>query len=131
VLNLLSDLQDELGLTYLFIAHDLTVVKHISNRVGVMYLGKLVELASTAELYGDPRMPYTQALLSAMPKLRASERRQRILLDGDPPSPSNVPSGCSFRTRCWKAADVCAQQTPALREVKPGHWAACHFAESP
>ncbi|WP_406858517.1 dipeptide ABC transporter ATP-binding protein [Alsobacter sp. KACC 23698] len=129
VLNLLSDLQEEFGLTYLFIAHDLSVVEYFSDRVGVMYLGKLVEVASAEDLYADPRMPYTQALLSAIPGGGQDGRQERIILRGDVPSPLNPPSGCPFRTRCWMAQDVCAQATPPLREVRPAHWAACHFAD--
>jgi oligopeptide/dipeptide ABC transporter ATP-binding protein len=128
VLNLLSDLQEQYGLTYLFISHDLSVVRHISNRVGVMYLGRIVELAPTEELYRDPRMPYTQALLSAIPQLKKQDQRERIVLQGDPPNPMNVPSGCPFRNRCWRADDLCAEQVPELRIVAPGHWAACHYA---
>ncbi|HEY8687131.1 MAG TPA: dipeptide ABC transporter ATP-binding protein [Chloroflexota bacterium] len=128
VLNLLKDLQQEFGLTYLFIAHDLSVVEYISDRVGVMYLGKLVELADSEELYANPRMPYTQALLSAIPIPDPSVKKQRIVLQGDVPSPINPPSGCPFRTRCWLAQDVCAAEMPPLREVAPNHWAACHFA---
>ncbi|WP_454858007.1 ABC transporter ATP-binding protein [Rhizobium binxianense] len=126
VLNLLRDLQEEFGLTYLFIAHDLGVVEYISNRVGVMYLGRLVELADAEDLYADPRMPYTQALLSAIP---GEGGGRRIILKGDVPSPLNPPSGCPFRTRCWMVRDVCAEERPALREVRPRHWAACHFAD--
>jgi oligopeptide/dipeptide ABC transporter ATP-binding protein len=130
VLNLLSDLQREFGLTYLFIAHDLSVVEYISDRVGVMYLGRLVELASAEALYDDPRMPYTQALLSAIPGSEHATGRKRITLAGDVPSPLNPPSGCPFRTRCWLARDVCAETVPSLREVKPNHFAACHFADA-
>lgn len=128
VINLLKDLQQEFGLTYLFIAHNLSVVEYISDRVGVMYLGKLVELATSEDLYANPRMPYTQALLSAIPLPDPTIKKQRIVLQGDVPSPINPPSGCPFRTRCWLAQDICAAETPPLREVSPQHWAACHFA---
>jgi oligopeptide/dipeptide ABC transporter ATP-binding protein len=130
VLNLLSDLQQEFGLTYLFIAHDLAVVEYFSDRVGVMYLGKLVEVASAEDLYADPRMPYTQALLSAILGTKTDDKRERIILRGDVPSPLDPPSGCPFRTRCWLAKDLCAQMTPPLREIRPNHWAACHFADA-
>jgi oligopeptide/dipeptide ABC transporter ATP-binding protein len=130
VLNLLRELQDDFGLTYLFIAHDLSVVEYISDRVGVMYLGKLVEVAKAEDLYADARMPYTQALLSAIPGGEAAGKRERIVLGGEVPSPLDPPSGCRFRTRCWKAESVCAEEVPALREVAPDHWAACHFAEA-
>ncbi len=130
VLNLLSELQEEFGLTYLFIAHDLAVIEYISDRVGVMYLGKLVEVASAEALYADPRMPYTRALLSAIPGAREATGRERIILEGDVPSPLDPPSGCPFRTRCWMAQAVCTELVPKLREIRPDHWAACHFAEA-
>ncbi len=128
VLNLLKDLQREFGLTYLFIAHDLSVVECVSDRVGVMYLGRLVELADAETLYDDPRMPYTQALLSAIPGSEQATGRKRVILRGDVPSPLNPPSGCPFRTRCWLAQDICARERPPLRAVGPDHLAACHFA---
>jgi oligopeptide/dipeptide ABC transporter ATP-binding protein len=127
VLNLLRDLQAELGLTYLFIAHGLNVVKHISDRVGVMYLGKLVELAEGEELYSDPRHPYTRALLSAIPEPDPDAKRERIILSGEIPSPLNPPAGCRFHTRCPKVMPVCRREEPLFVESRPGHWVACHL----
>ncbi len=129
VINLLEDLQKEFGLTYLFIAHNLAVVEHISNRVAVMYLGKIVELASAEALYAEPQHPYTEALLSAIPHADPDYKSQRIILSGDVPSPANPPAGCKFHPRCRYAKTICSQEEPALREIKPGHLAACHFSE--
>lgn len=124
VLNLLDELQEEFGLTYLFIAHGLNVVKHISDRVGVMYLGKLVEIAPKKELYANPLHPYTQALLSAAPSIGA-RKKERIILEGDVPSPINPPEGCRFCSRCFEKKDVCDGYEPKLKEVSPGHFVAC------
>jgi oligopeptide transport system ATP-binding protein len=129
VLNLLQDLQGQFGLTYLFVAHNLSVVKHISNRVAVMYLGRVAELADSEELYELPLHPYTQALLSAIPVPNPDieAKRRRIILEGDVPSPVNPPSGCNFHPRCWKAQSICREVIPPLEEKKPNHYAACHF----
>ncbi|HEX6791407.1 MAG TPA: ABC transporter ATP-binding protein [Candidatus Krumholzibacteria bacterium] len=129
IINLLKDLQDALGLTYLFIAHDLGVVEYISDRVAVMYLGRIVELAPAADLYRAPQHPYTQALLSAVPSIDPAKRKQRILLPGDVPSPANVPKGCAFHTRCPHAMSICREQTPPFKEYEPGHRTACWLYE--
>ncbi|MFG2662613.1 ABC transporter ATP-binding protein [Streptomyces sp. NPDC048387] len=139
VINLMAKLQDEYNLSYIFIAHDLSIVRHISDRVGVMYLGKMAEIGTDAQIYDHPTHPYTQALLSAVPvpDPSAREGRERIILTGDVPSPANPPSGCRFRTRCWKAQDICSTEVPLLavperfkgQETEAAHESACHFAE--
>jgi peptide/nickel transport system ATP-binding protein len=129
-LNLLEDLQKEFGLTYLFIAHDLSVVQHISNRVAVMYLGNMVELTDSQELYSNPLHPYSEALLSAVPRTDPDQVINRIVLQGDVPSPANPPAGCKFHPRCRYAQEICKQKTPEWRELKPDHWVACHLTEA-
>ena len=127
VINLLGDLQHDLGLSYLFVAHDLAVVRHISQRVAVMYLGRIVEIGLVGELYANPRHPYTKALLAAVPKVGVGMAREKTLLKGDIPSPANPPSGCTFRTRCPMARKECAESAPTLEPQGQEHWAACHF----
>jgi len=129
VINILQDLQNEFGLTYLFIAHDLSVVKHISDRVAVMYLGKIVELTDKHSLYDNPLHPYTQSLLSAIPEPKPERKKERIILEGDVPSPVNPPSGCSFHPRCPKAMDICSKDEPIFKDYGDGHFASCHLLE--
>jgi peptide/nickel transport system ATP-binding protein len=128
-LNLLEDLQKDFGLTYLFIAHDLSVVEHISDRVAVMYLGNIVELAASDELYENPRHPYTEALLSSVPTTDPEYKSKRIVLEGDVPSPADPPKGCKFHPRCRFAKDICSQEIPEWREISPDHWVACHLTD--
>jgi oligopeptide/dipeptide ABC transporter ATP-binding protein len=128
IINLMQDLQQDKGFSFLLIAHDLAVVRHIADRVAVMYLGRIVEIGTKDQVYNAPHHPYTEALLSAAPHPEPGRRETRIILQGDVPSPSNVPSGCAFRTRCPLAQDICAREQPALREVAPGLNTACHFA---
>jgi peptide/nickel transport system ATP-binding protein len=128
ILNLMQDLQAEFGLTYLFVAHDLSVIKHLSDRVAVMYVGKLVELAETRELFESPKCPYTEALMSAVPKPDPLKQTDRIVLPGDVPSPANPPPGCCFHPRCLYAQDICQNEEPVLEELLPGRYVRCHFA---
>ncbi|KRA97915.1 hypothetical protein ASD83_12675 [Devosia sp. Root685] len=130
VINILQDMQEEKGTAYLFISHDMATVKHIADRVAVMYLGKIVELAPKASFFSAPRHPYSEALLSAVPASHPQKRRKRILLQGDPPSPIRIPPGCRFHTRCPIAQDVCRREEPALAQVADNHLAACHFAQA-
>ena len=127
VINLLEDLQEEFGLSYLFIAHNLNVVEHISDRVAVMYLGQIVELASDTDLYNDPQHPYTEALLSAVPIPDPTVKKKRIILEGDVPSPIDPPSGCHFHTRCMYKEKICEEEVPEFKHIGSGHWVACHF----
>lgn len=130
VINLLKDLQEEFKLTYIFIAHGLNVVKHMSDRVGVMYLGKMVELASDEDLYSNPLHPYTQALLSAIPDPIPGAKKKRIILKGDVPSPVNPPDGCAFSTRCFNCQTRCQKEKPVLEQVEAGHWCSCHYHQN-
>jgi peptide/nickel transport system ATP-binding protein len=130
ILNLLKNLQKELGLTYLFIAHNLSVVKHVSDRIAVMYLGKIVELSDYKSIFKDPLHPYTQALLSAIPIAKIDSKRERIILEGDVPSPIEPPEGCRFSGRCVYCADICKRETPELKEIEPERFVACHFAKN-
>jgi peptide/nickel transport system ATP-binding protein/oligopeptide transport system ATP-binding protein len=129
VLNILRELQQKFGLTYLFVAHNLAVVEHISDRVAVMYLGKMVELADRVGLFSQPLHPYTRALMSAIPIPNPRIKRERIILEGDVPSPLNPPSGCRFHPRCPFAKEICSNEEPVFKEIKPGHSVACHFVE--
>jgi oligopeptide transport system ATP-binding protein len=126
VINLLVKLQEEMGLSYLFIAHDLSVVEHISNRVAVMYLGKIVELAKDTDLYTSPKHPYTEALLSAVPMADPRTKKQRIILQGEIPSPINLPGGCRFSTRCSYRSSLCGEAEPEFKDLGAGHWVSCH-----
>lgn len=132
IINLMRDLQNDLGLTYLFISHDLSVVEHICDRVAVMYLGRIVELTDTKRIFATPKMPYTESLLSAVPIADPRQRgtRSRIMLEGEMPDPANPPAGCAFHTRCRYATERCGRERPELREVEPGHWAACHYSDT-
>ena len=127
VLNLLRDVQEEYNLTYLFISHDLAVVEMISDRIAVMYLGSIMEVAPNEELYGNPQHPYTQALLSAVPVPDPEVEKKHVLIEGDLPSPTNIPSGCPFHTRCPLATERCSREDPQPKEVAPGHFVSCHF----
>ncbi|GAH45659.1 unnamed protein product, partial [marine sediment metagenome] len=129
ILNLLQDLQKEFNLTYLFIAHDLSVIEHISDRVAVMYVGKIVEVAETEELFLNPRHPYTEALMSAVPKPDPRLKMERIILSGEVANPANPPSGCYFHPRCRYSKDLCKKENPQLKEISPEHYVACHFAK--
>ena len=129
VINLLMDLQKEMGMAYIFISHDLSVIKHISDRVAVMYLGHLVEIADKKDIYAHPMHPYTVALLSAIPVPDRKHKKEKIVLEGDLPSPANPPSGCVFHTRCYKAQDICKTEVPELKDCGNGHCCACHFPE--
>ena len=131
VLNLLMDLQKEMGMAYIFISHDLSVIKHISDRIMVMYLGHVVELANKEDLYKRTMHPYTTALLSAIPVPDRKHKKEKIVLEGDLPSPANPPAGCVFHTRCYKAQEICKTQVPELRDCGNGHCCACHFPEQP
>ena len=129
IVNLLMDIQKEMGLSYLFISHDLSVVRHISSRIAVMYLGQIVEIAETDEMFANTRHPYSLALLSAVPRVDVDKKVSRIVLKGDVPSPVNPKPGCRFAPRCWMAQEICRQEAPAMSEVAPGHCVACHFAQ--